>query len=51
MSLAIQADVTKWQAKEKPADDQTTVIIRRVPAGISVTIVEKGTEVASASPG
>jgi len=51
MSMAILSAVTEWQAKDKPADDQTTVIIRRVAAGISVTVVEKGAEVASATTG
>ena len=40
-SYLIREAVTKWQRNpDKPADDQTTVIIRRVPAGMNVTIVE-----------
>jgi serine phosphatase RsbU (regulator of sigma subunit)/CHASE2 domain-containing sensor protein len=39
---AIRDAVTKWQRDpDKPADDQTTVIIRRVDAGLHVTMVEK----------
>ena len=41
ISSAIREAVTKWQRDpEKPVDDQTTVIVRRVAAGLSVTIVE-----------
>jgi serine phosphatase RsbU (regulator of sigma subunit)/CHASE2 domain-containing sensor protein len=36
----IREAVTKWQQKDSPADDQTTVIIRRVTSGVNVTVVE-----------
>lgn len=38
---AIREAVTNWQAdKDSPADDQTIVVIRKVPAGVSVTAVK-----------
>lgn len=40
ITAAIREAVTKWQQKDSPADDQTTVIIRRVPTGVDVTVVE-----------
>jgi hypothetical protein len=39
---AIRDAVTVWQRDpEKPADDQTTVIIRRIATGMNVTILEE----------
>ena len=37
----IRDAVTAWQPKDRQADDQTTVIIRRVEAGVAVTVVEE----------
>ncbi len=40
ISNAIREAVTKWQRDpDRPVDDQTTVIIRRIAAGLDVTIV------------
>ena len=48
ISSAIRDAVTKWQRNpDKPVDDQTTVIIRRVATGLNVTIVEDKTTVAA----
>ena len=42
ISTAIREAVTKWQRNpDKPADDQTTVIIRRIATGMNVTIIEE----------
>jgi hypothetical protein len=47
---AIRDAVTLWQRDpEKPADDQTTVIIRHIDAGLNVTVVEGKAVEATAS--
>jgi CHASE2 domain-containing sensor protein len=48
---AIRDAVTKWQTNpDKPADDQTTVIIRRVAAGLNVTVIEDKSAVVEPEP-
>jgi serine phosphatase RsbU (regulator of sigma subunit)/CHASE2 domain-containing sensor protein len=50
ISSAIREAVTKWQRNpDKPVDDQTTVIIRRVASGLNVTIVEDKATAAAVS--
>ncbi len=51
ISGAIREAVTKWQTTpDKPVDDQTTVIIRRVAAGLNVTVIEDKSAVAEPEP-
>jgi serine phosphatase RsbU (regulator of sigma subunit) len=38
ITAILREAVTKWQAKDKPADDQTTIIIRRIPTGLAVAV-------------
>lgn len=48
ISGAIRDAVTKWQTDpDKPVDDQTTVIIRRVAGGLNVTVIEDKSAVAA----
>jgi serine phosphatase RsbU (regulator of sigma subunit)/CHASE2 domain-containing sensor protein len=35
---ALRESVRAWQAKDVPVDDQTTVVVRRVDDGVSVTV-------------
>ncbi|HTL31402.1 MAG TPA: SpoIIE family protein phosphatase, partial [Tepidisphaeraceae bacterium] len=36
---AMRDAVTKWQAKDNPADDQTAVVVRKLESGVVVTAV------------
>jgi serine phosphatase RsbU (regulator of sigma subunit) len=37
---AMRDAVTKWQAKDNPADDQTAVVVRKIDTGVVVTAVQ-----------
>ncbi len=42
---AMRDAVTKWQAKDNPADDQTAVVVRKLDHGVVVTAVKEGQEI------
>src|SRR5207248_10952654 len=38
---ALRDSVRRWQAADTPHDDQTTVVVRRLEEGLSVTVAAK----------